>query len=707
MRQALQNLAKIKIILFLIVALLSPTMLMADATTVRDSLLHELSLVKTPQDSIPVLYHLYDLAKAYDNRLDYNVMIFNAAKHCSNIKVQLDIIRNTCNLYLKSDSLMAICQKDAELLPPSPDQKETLTFIKVNRVASTVRTSSEAEKMKALQKIIGEFKVNQSTDLYDNILQLYTLCIYLGSSTQGELYTQYIEKLEKLIKQLPPAETHALPNMFYTQTAIIYTHNEEYAKAIAADKEVLKIIERLMREYKEQGRIFRNYDISYYNCYRRMLSNYPALSPEEVEYYYQRILELCKNNIRIKLDYQKSERPLIYYLMATGQYPQALPLLKKHVYTTSDKRLRMQYLRFLIEAAKVTNDNATLLRATTDYNTLLEEYNQLKSAEKYKELQILYDVNELKAQNAQLELEKREAEVESGKAMIRITFIAITILTLLLILAYWLYYRTKRLAGSLQRSKRKLQEEQAILLNTQKELTIARDQAEGANRMKTLFIQNMSHEIRTPLNAIVGFSHLMAENAKGSDKEDMALYAQMVNGNSELLLTLVGDVLDIAKMESGEIKMNLQPCSLQAICSLAISNAKHRAKAGVKMYFQTDPDIPADLCLFTDATRLEQVLINFLTNAAKFTKEGKIVLSYSIDKENKQIIFSVTDTGIGIPKDKAEVIFERFEKLDSFAQGTGLGLHICRLIANMLKGKVMVDTSYTGGARFLFIHPIA
>lgn len=103
---------------------------------------------------------------------------------------------------------------------------------------------------------------------------------------------------------------------------------------------------------------------------------------------------------------------------------------------------------------------------------------------------------------------------------------------------------------------------------------------------------------------------------------------------------------------------------------------------------------------------MEQVLTNFLTNAAKFTNKGEIVLSYDIDQTQQQVIFSVTDTGIGVPKDKAEVIFERFEKLDSFAQGTGLGLHICRLIAKLLQGKVMVDTSYTQGARFIFIHPI-
>jgi signal transduction histidine kinase len=678
-------------------------MVKADPTAVKDSLLHELSLAKTPQDSIPLLYHLYDLAGRTDKR-DYNKLLFNTAKHCNNNKIQLDIIRNTCNIYVASDSAMAICQVEAELLPQSDDQKETLTFIKVNRISRNVRASSEADKQKMLQKLIGEYKQTSNTDIYENILQLYTLCIYLGNSTQGELYTEYLGKLEKLIKQLPPEGRHVLPNMFYTQSAILYTQNEEHVKAIAADKELLKIIEQLTKDYRAQGRIFRNFDINYYNCYRRILGNYPALSRDEVESYYHKILELCKRNTTIDNNYKSSGRPLIYYLMASQRYSEAITYLKKYINVPDNTHSRMQLLKLLTEAATAVGDNATLLQTTTEYNKMLEEYNHLKAAEKYKELQILYDVNELKNQNAQLELEKREAEIESSRTVIHITFIAISVLLFLLIITCWLYYRTKRLAGSLQRSKQELQEEQHILLQTQKELTIARDQAEGANRMKTLFIQNMSHEIRTPLNAIVGFSHIMAECAGNSGKEDMANYSQIINANSELLLTLVGDVLDIAKMETGEIKMNLQPCSLQSVCNLAISNVEHRAKPGVKMYFHTDT--PNDIMLLTDATRLEQVLINFLTNASKFTNEGEIVLSYSVDTSNQEVIFSVTDTGIGIPKDKAEIIFERFEKLDNFAQGTGLGLHICRLIANMLKGKVMVDTSYTDGARFLFIHPI-
>ena len=698
---------KVKIIFFSIIGLLMPIALTANnRIAVRDSLLHELSLTKTPQDSIPLLYHLYDTSRQKADRLHPLAQLIETAQRANNLSVKLDALRGYTNIVTATDSLMGLYLNVARALPPGNERDEAIAFIEINRISTKARTQSEAQKMKTLQKLISNYRQGQARNIYDEIKQLYEVCLYLSHSTTGELYTEYLEKLHELINELPEDGRKVLPNMYYTQLAIIYTKNKQYEKAIAADKELLKIIQKLEIEYKRQGRIFKNYDTNYYICYRRILSNYPALTPDEVEYYYQQIIELTRINKEIQIDFEESKRPLIYYLMAKKEYARVLPVLKTALNAHANRFVHMEILRFMTEAATEVNDKAVLLQATTRYNALLEEYNKTKSAEKYKELQILYDVNQLKADNAQLELEKREAEIESSRVIIRLTIIAISILSVLLVIVFWLYNRTKRLAGHLQRSKQILQDERVVLLDTQKELTIARDQAESANRMKTLFIQNMSHEIRTPLNAIVGFSQLIAENAEGKEKEEMDMYAQMINGNSELLLTLVGDVLDIAKMESGEIKLNMQPCSVQAICQLAISNVKHRAQPGVKMYFQPDKDAPIDMTLLTDATRLEQVLINFLTNASKFTSEGEIILSYTVDNDRRQVIFSVTDTGPGIPADKVDIIFERFEKLDSFAQGTGLGLHICRLIANMLKGKVMVDTSYTDGARFLFIHPI-
>jgi signal transduction histidine kinase len=185
----------------------------------------------------------------------------------------------------------------------------------------------------------------------------------------------------------------------------------------------------------------------------------------------------------------------------------------------------------------------------------------------------------------------------------------------------------------------------------------------------------------------------------------MERYSDIIMINNEMILTLINDVLDTAGMETGTIKLDPKPTSLQQICSIAINVVEHLANPGVIMKFENEGD--KDFVLNTDAARVEQVLINLLKNATKFTSRGSITLGYKVDKENKQVIFSVTDTGIGIPADKMKMIFNRFEKVNNFSQGSGLGLHICRLIANMVNGEVSIDPNYRNGARFLFIHPIS
>lgn len=242
------------------------------------------------------------------------------------------------------------------------------------------------------------------------------------------------------------------------------------------------------------------------------------------------------------------------------------------------------------------------------------------------------------------------------------------------------------------------------LLEAQEELIQARDQAEQANRTQTQFIQNMRHEILTPLNAITGFSQLIADSAPENMRGEMDRYSEIIAANGELLRTLVNDVLDISQMENGEIKLSRQAVSLRQLCTLCVTNMSTKAKPGVVMTF--DDKLDSDFVLYTDSARVEQVLNNFLSNAIKYTDKGTIRLSYEIDEARKEVIFSVTDTGIGVPEGKEEMIFERFVKLSRYQNGTGLGLHICRFVAEMLGGRVSVDKSYNAGARFLFVLPI-
>ena len=280
------------------------------------------------------------------------------------------------------------------------------------------------------------------------------------------------------------------------------------------------------------------------------------------------------------------------------------------------------------------------------------------------------------------------AKLSKYSHYIELLMLGILLLVLLLLFVTWLLLRVQRL-------KRTLEEREG-------QLVVARERAEESDMLKSAFLANMSHEIRTPLNAIVGFSSLM--QSEELSQEERAEYCDIVVNNSEMLLTLLNDILEISSLECGKIRFNYASEEIVQICQHALMTTAHTRQEGVEGRFECAVD---SFMLTTDAHRLSQILINLLTNAGKFTSEGSITLGVEIDKEHGEVLFSVTDTGPGIPPDKQEMVFNRFEKLEgNKKKGTGLGLAICRQIAVIIGGRIWVDPTYTGGARFIFAHPL-
>ena len=226
--------------------------------------------------------------------------------------------------------------------------------------------------------------------------------------------------------------------------------------------------------------------------------------------------------------------------------------------------------------------------------------------------------------------------------------------------------------------------------------------AERAIKKKNMFLSNMSHEVRTPLNAIVGFSAVLSSDDDSFDEDSRKEFCEIIKVNSFQLLKLINDILDFSDFENDNITFNIRPYDAVKLCKEVVETVSASRKLEVELRFDTEL---SDLVMDTDDARLRQVLINLLVNATKFTKEGSIVLKLEMSDRNTAF-FSVTDTGCGIPLEKQELIFERFEKLNDFAQGSGLGLSICKLIVTYMKGRLWVDSNYTQGARFCFTHPL-
>ncbi|WP_308772653.1 sensor histidine kinase [uncultured Bacteroides sp.] len=240
---------------------------------------------------------------------------------------------------------------------------------------------------------------------------------------------------------------------------------------------------------------------------------------------------------------------------------------------------------------------------------------------------------------------------------------------------------------------------QEIALSTQK-LEHLRTNAENATSAKSIFLSNMSHEIRTPLNALSGFSSLLTE--ENLDNETRRQCNEVILQNSELLLKLINEVIDLSSLEFGKIKFCINKYNVVNICRNVIDTVSKIKQTQAAICFITELE---SMDIETDDARLQQVLINLLINATKFTSQGSIILELRKQSE-QELLFSVTDTGCGIPKEKQAAIFRRFEKLNENAQGSGLGLSICQLIIEHIGGKIWIDSDYTGGSRFFFTHPI-
>ena len=262
------------------------------------------------------------------------------------------------------------------------------------------------------------------------------------------------------------------------------------------------------------------------------------------------------------------------------------------------------------------------------------------------------------------------------------------ILVLGLCISLFYYFRTKRLKDE--------------LLKSEKDLRVAKDRAEESNRLKSAFLANMSHEIRTPLNSIVGFSDVLAVG--GSTEEEQQSYYQIIKTNSDLLLRLINDILDLSRLEANRVTLTWEECDMVQLCSQVVASVSFSRQSSENQFLFTTSF--ESFRMVTDVQRMQQVMINLLSNANKFTKCGKITLDFSVNEETQMAVFSVTDTGCGIPKEKQGLVFERFEKLNEYAQGTGLGLSICKLIVHKWKGSIWIDPDYTGGARFVFSHPL-
>ena len=381
-----------------------------------------------------------------------------------------------------------------------------------------------------------------------------------------------------------------------------------------------------------------------------------------------------------------------YYYWLTGEYSKIVEL-----YESSYDKSRVDQLRFLkVKAEALQMVPGREKEANEQYSLYIQLRDSLERRDaqvSLEEFATIMDVSRLNKENSELELAMSRHKLHT-------TYVSLIGLGIFILVMCVFTFKLWRLNRRLRHSEFDLRRKNMALTEADKIIVKEKERAENASRMKSAFIQNMSHEIRTPLNSIVGFSQVLVEELRG--QEDMKTYASVITENSNNLLKLVGDVLELSTLDTMDKEIKKIPVSINDLCSLALKRVKDDLKPEVELLFDSWKN---EYPVCSDSKLIATVLDNLLLNAIKFTTRGKITLDCHLSMDAQHIEIVVTDTGIGIPEDKQEWVFERFTKVDEFTQGTGLGLAISRLAAQLLGGQIMIDSDYKEGCRMVFTLP--
>ncbi|MDE7388588.1 MAG: hypothetical protein K2M97_04975 [Muribaculaceae bacterium] len=500
----------------------------------KEKMQARLAEVKLPSDSIEVLFNIYDLSSESEadsvGRIIYNTAVAHGY-HAD----ALDIIRDIAQRHEEDSTVLVMLRDELKRFPPSDLQKETLVFVKIYLSYVQMGLTPETELKEKVVRFINRYDSNLE-DPYERLMQQFRQCIFISQETQGELLTQYLERLEHQLQSMP-TQSDKLTARLYRQKAYSYTINDEPRLAVEADRKLMEIYDRSEQTSALQGRPYRNMDYMRYNSLRRMLRNYRALTPDEADSIYTQIEHLAAENPSIARQLQKNPRPRAYMNMAKGNYEEAImPLYKLSIKgDVEDHMDQRQMLKALITAAQATGHKQILLEASIEYAKQMQTYMDSKLSEIIRELQIIYDVEDLQNDSVATELAYQMSVGERHSTIINIViWIAVGLLVILAVL-YMLLRRYHTLSHKLSDSNARLLKRHQELVEGTNELRAAIDEARKAENDKSVFIRYISSTLLLPLQSMMEYSRRII-NAAGSDaKPFLNRFSGIMDENSEAL----------------------------------------------------------------------------------------------------------------------------------------------------------------------------
>lgn len=680
----------------LLIYLLAFSLATEGNTAVKDSLSEALPSASSPLQKLEIMTNLMDLSRQ-EEQVEYAKQLYWLAleedEDYYKEAALTEILRFYVNTDAKDSAKVYLAEAERELKGKARDF--LVTYMKTIMDVRVVYYTKGEDRMKLIEKYKLRLETEKDMPVLDKISNYYLLGMAnsnrVDPKNQDAIYKEvcyYMNNLIELSDNIPLRYSYLFRLNTLNILSLMEATPENRVKAslryLNMQKEYADTKEMKKRPYTSKRHLL--------NAYSTLATAAETVGKDMATYYFNYFIDLNRKypeDAAFSAEYDRYFTSLNYY-KSIRDFQKAADYNDSVIYYFRHGDFQFNLTENIVLTLKDKIDCLDSLHRYKDAYEAYKEYSVLLDSARTRSMENKVEDLEIKKYVDELVVEKKALEIDLQKSRSQL-YLFLALLILSICFGIFIFFRL----GKIKSLYKELQESNRLVI-------IASEKAQESERMKNAFIKNMCHEVRTPLNAINGFAELITSD--GISPEEKKEFSKIIYTNCHNITSMMNDVLVIAQLDSSNEVLPLEPVHISLLCHHEMNKLK-KLQQKPDIHYQVEGDKSNDL-IYSDPNHFGIIISHLLNNANKFTNQGSITLSYRPEEEGRIMCICVTDTGCGIPADKSEWIFERFTKNDDFIPGSGLGLYLCRLITQRLNGSLKLDTSYTGGARFILRLPI-